>query len=205
MAEIDAIANGRVVSPAPLADSPGSSRESLVQKYKASAPPGSQIGSERQGSATTDTNTKDSKKNTKPRFDETNEERLYKRVRTLAMQFGLDIVYLNKHERGGFPILFGVAPINRVLIPGKDEELATVWWALAKYSLSFRSDEQNQYAGFFAVLEKQFSQYFERLNGPLGTLLFFEEAILGISSEIRDQLQEIQHLCGLLLQEIATD
>ena len=129
-------------------------------------------------------------------------------VHKLATKYGIDIVYLSEKERAGSAVLFGVTPINRVLKPGEDEELATVWWALTKYSLSYRGDQPNRYAGFISVLEKQFNEYFEHLEGPLGTLMFFEEAILGlsgISPETRDQLLEIQRLCGLMLQEIATN
>lgn len=230
--EIEAIMNGRVASPTPQ-ESPGLSRDELIKKYKETAPPGV-LGApdavfSHAGSGTQTTGGKEQQKvsemtKSKPdrgqrsrpvgsvtggvishKRDENTEERLLEMVRTLATRYDINIIYLTPEERGGSLILFGVAPIDRALIPGEDEELATVWWALTKYSLSYRGDQPNRYSGFIMVLKKQFSLYIERLEGPLGTLLFFEEAILAITPELRDQLFEIQRLCGLRHQEITAD
>lgn len=227
--EIEAILHGRVTSPAPPL-SPGLSSEELVKKYKDTAPQGvrgnsdtppayNHTGSENQTSGT-HTQKKTSAKKTQSRADQeqrdatvadssahegevNTQERLFGMVHALATKYGIEIIYLSSEERGGSIILFGVAPLDRALVPGKDEELGVVWWALTKCSLSFLGDKQKRYVGFIQNIETMFQHYLKP-EGPVGTLLLFEQMILSCQPEIRGQLNEIQRLCGLMIEEIST-
>jgi ParB family protein of integrating conjugative element (PFGI_1 class) len=127
---------------------------------------------------------------------------IMERVRPIAERYEFDVFEITQDdiEAGSNP--FFIKPTKRVFQPQQDDEAATAWWHLTKFSYSAQLDRANRYDNFERTLGMQYRLYIER-EGTIGALLYIEECALGkIDPALNAALFEIQRLCTRYVQQI---
>jgi ParB family protein of integrating conjugative element (PFGI_1 class) len=129
-------------------------------------------------------------------------------VKRLGSRYGFTIEESSQEQRNNGRInAFFIAPTGRAFRPSEEDEPAAVWWALSKISGTGHDDTNNQNQGFESILRKQYRIYIEdQQRGLLGTIIFLENFIIvnPDNSAMREELFEIQRLCGRYVQHITT-
>lgn len=132
-------------------------------------------------------------------------EMILKRVKAMAARYEFKIDELTQEQRkGGYINPFFIRPVEREFVPPEDDEAATVWWALTKYSGSAHIDRDNHYRNHARTLRAQYRRYLEKQKwGLIGTLHYLEDCIIGkgLNPSVCEELYEIQCLCGRYLQQ----
>ena len=130
---------------------------------------------------------------------------ILKRVKAMAARYDFKIDELTRGQReGGYTNPFFIRPAEREFVPFEDDEAATVWWALTKYSGSAHIDRESRYRNHARILRTQYRRYLEeRKWGLIGTLHYLEGCIIGqgLNPSVCEELFEIQCLCGRYLQQ----